>query len=188
MFLSNGFVRILTNFSRIFVVLHMLVMILITSKEVVIQSVSSAEQEFVKTRVRMGSKEVSSQSVSRTTSSVTTTTATMDESIQSTIKSVYDSATLEVLSDLLFDGISTLYDISCEHENMIKGKISREEFNKALVKRVMASVGSFVGSSLGMDIGQVVIPIPYVGSMVGSAVGGLVGSLMANMIANAVLA
>lgn len=107
MFLSNGFVRILTNFSRIFVVLHMLVMILITSKEVVIQSVSSAEQEFVKTRVRMGSKEVSSQSVSRTTSSVTTTTATMDESIQSTIKSVYDSATLEVLSDLLFDGIST---------------------------------------------------------------------------------
>ena len=47
MFLSNGFVRILTNFSRIFVFLHTLVIILITSKEVVSQSVSSAKQEFV---------------------------------------------------------------------------------------------------------------------------------------------
>ena len=34
------------------------------SKEVASQSVSSAEQEFLKTRVRMASKEVASQSVS----------------------------------------------------------------------------------------------------------------------------
>ena len=150
------------------------------SKEVVSQSVSSAEQEFVKTKVRMTSKEVVSQSVLRTTSSVTTTTTTMKESIQSRIKSLYDSATLEVVSDFLFERISTMYDILCEQKNMTKGKL--------FVKSIIYYFGSFVGSSLGTAIGRVVIPTPYVGDMVGSMVGGYVGSLMGNMIANAVLA
>ena len=182
-----------------------------------IQSVSSAGQEFVKTGVRMASngmtqsgssagqkfvksgiqtmtKEVLEETVStvgkgavKTASSVTTTTTTKEVLTQSTTKSVSNSAALGVACGALFEGISTVYDISRAHEDMKKGNITREEFNKATGKRVMTGFGNFGGSSVGAVVGQAAIPIPLFGGLVGSVVGGLVGSLMANVAANATL-
>lgn len=169
------------------------------SKEVVGQtvtkSVSSAGQEVVKTGIRTVTKDVLEETVStagkevvKTASSVTSTTTTKEVLTQSTTKSISNSAALGVACGALVEGISTIYDISRAHEDMKKGKIRKEEFNKVAGKRVVTGLGSFGGSTLGMVVGQVAIPIPFVGGLVGSVVGGLLGSLMANVTANAVLA
>ena len=169
------------------------------SKEVVGQtvtkSVSSAGQEIVKTGIRTVTKDVLEETVStagkefvKTASSVTSTTTTKEVLTQSATKSTSNSAALGVACGALFEGISTIYDISCAHKDMKKGKIRKEEFKKAAGKRVVTGFGNFGGSSLGMVVGQVAIPIPFVGGLVGSVVGGLAGSLMANVAANAVFA
>ena len=169
------------------------------SKEVVGQtvtkSVSSAGQEIVKTGIRTVTKDVLEETVStagkefvKTTSSVTSTTTTKEVLTQSATKSTSNSAALGVACGALFEGISTIYDISCAHKDMKKGKMRKEEFKKAAGKRVVTGFGNFGGSSLGMVVGQVAIPIPFVGGLVGSVVGGLAGSLMANVAANAVFA
>lgn len=165
-----------------------------TSKEMMTQSVSSAGQKFVKSGIRTMTKEVLEETVStvgkgvvKTASSVTTITTTKEVLTQSTTKSVSNSAALVVACGALVEGISTVYDISRAHEDMKKGNITREEFNKATGKRVMTGFGNFGGSSVGAVVGQAAIPIPFVGGLVGSVVGGLVGSLMANVAANATL-
>lgn len=162
------------------------------SKGVVSQSVSSAGQEVVKRGIRTVTKEVLEETVStagkevmKTASSVTTTTTTKEVLTKSTKKSVSSSAALAC--GALFEGFSTVYDISCAHEDMKKGNITREEFNKATGKRVMTGFGNFGGSSVGAVVGQAAIPIPLFGGLVGSVVGGLVGSFMANVAANATL-
>ena len=162
------------------------------SKEMVTQSVSSAGQEVVKRGIRTVTKEVLEETVStagkevmKTASSVTTTTTTKEVLTKSTKKSVSNSAALAC--GALFEGFSTVYDISCAHEDMKKGNITREEFNKATGKRVMTGFGNFGGSSVGAVVGQAAIPIPLFGGLVGSVVGGLVGSFMANVAANATL-
>ena len=164
------------------------------SMEMVTQSGSSAGQKFVKSGIQTMTKEVLEETVStvgkgavKTASSVTTTTTTKEVLTQSTTKSVSNSAALGVACGALFEGISTVYDISRAHEDMKKGKITREEFNKATGKRVMTGFGNFGGSSVGAVVGQAAIPIPLFGGLVGSVVGGLVGSLMANVAANATL-
>ena len=162
------------------------------SKEMVTQSVSSAGQEVVKRGIRTVTKEVLEETVStagkevmKTASSVTTTTTTKEVLTKSTKKPVSNSAALAC--GALFEGFSTVYDISCAHEDMKKGNITREEFNKATGKRVMTGFGNFGGSSVGAVVGQAAIPIPLFGGLVGSVVGGLVGSFMANVAANATL-
>nr|XP_058955540.1 uncharacterized protein LOC131782818 [Pocillopora verrucosa] len=164
------------------------------SMEMMTQSGSSAGQKFVKSGIQTMTKEVLEETVStvgkgavKTASSVTTTTTTKEVLTQSTTKSVSNSAALGVACGALFEGISTVYDISCAHEDMKKGNITREEFNKATGKRVMTGFGNFGGSSVGAVVGQAAIPIPLFGGLVGSVVGGLVGSLMANVAANATL-
>ena len=164
------------------------------SMEMMTQSGSSAGQKFVKSGIQTMTKEVLEETVStvgkgvvKTASSVTTTTTTKEVLTQSTTKSVSNSAALGVACGALFEGISTVYDISRAHEDMKKGNITREEFNKATGKRVMTGFGNFGGSSVGAVVGQAAIPIPLFGGLVGSVVGGLVGSLMANVAANATL-
>ena len=162
------------------------------TKEMVTQSVSSAGQEVVKRGIRTVTKEVLEETVStagkevmKTASSVTTITTTKEVLTKSTKKSVSNSAALAC--GALFEGFSTVYDISCAYEDMKKGNITREEFNKATGKRVMTGFGNFGGSSVGAVVGQAAIPIPLFGGLVGSVVGGLVGSFMANVAANATL-
>ena len=162
------------------------------TKEIVTQSVSSAGQEVVKRGIRTVTKEVLEETVStagkevmKTASSVTTITTTKEVLTKSTKKSVSNSAALAC--GALFEGFSTVYDISCAYEDMKKGNITREEFNKATGKRVMTGFGNFGGSSVGAVVGQAAIPIPLFGGLVGSVVGGLVGSFMANVAANATL-
>ena len=166
----------------------------VVTKNIVSQTVTKTGKEAMKSGIQTMTQEVLEETVStvgkgvvKTASSVTTTTTTKEVLTQSTTKSVSNSAALGVACGALFEGISTVYDISRAHEDMKKRYITREEFNKATGKRVMTGFGNFGGSSVGAVVGQAAIPIPFVGGLVGSVVGGLVGSLMANVAANATL-
>ena len=151
----------------------------VVTKKVVSRGVSDAGKAVVKGVA----KEVVEDTVSKVGKEMVKTVTKKKLLTQSTSNSV----ALGVACGALFEGISTVYDISCAHAEMASGNISTEEYNTAVGKRVVTGVGSFGGSSIGLAIGQAAIPIPFVGGLVGSVVGGLVGSLVANITADAVL-
>ena len=68
-----------------------------------------------------------------------------------------------------------MYDIRCAQKDMQAGKIDKEQFNKAVGKRVVGGFRSVAGSTAGAAIGQVIIPVPFVGGLVGGVIGGLLG-------------
>ena len=183
------------------------------TKEVVSQTVSKGGQEIMKASAQTVAEKVVSETVSNGGQQILTsgTRETTKEFFSHTAKKVGEEivtkgtreAAREVISQttgtsagksliggtayaVVFEGALAVYDIYCTNEELKAGKISQEEYNDAVGKRIVGGVGSVAGSTTGAVVGQTLIPFPVVGGFVGSLVGGMVGQLSANMFWNVV--
>ena len=86
----------------------------------------------------------------------------------------------------LIEGAIGVYDIYWAYAKDLKeGKISQEEYNDAVGKRVLGGVGSVTGATVGAAVGQALISVPVVGGIAGSVFGGVVGRLCGNLLKSA---
>ena len=77
--------------------------------------------------------------------------------------------------------VSAAYDLSCGYKDRREGKISQEEFQKAVASRCVTGTMNVLGSTVGATIGQAVIPIPVVGGLIGSMVGSSLGRYLGGL-------
>ena len=77
--------------------------------------------------------------------------------------------------------VSAAYDLSCGYKDRQEGKISQEEFQKAVASRCVTGTMNVLGSTVGATIGQAVIPIPVVGGLIGSMVGSSLGRYLGGL-------
>ena len=153
----------------------------VASKKVVTQVVSKGGQEIVKTGTRHTTKEVFTHTAFKAGEEIVTkgSRVTTKEFVTQTSTKTGSEAGGSLLGGVMcaavFEGVSVMYDIHCLEKDVQAGKINKEEFVEAGVKRIVGGVGSVAGSTAGAAIGQVIIPVPVVGSLVGGLVGGLAG-------------
>ena len=138
------------------------------TRKVLTQAVSSGGQEIAKTGTRHTTKEVFAHTASKTKEFVSQTTT-------KTGSKAGGSLLGGVACGLVIEGALVWYDIHCAEKDMQAGRINKEDFNKAVGKRVVDGVSSVAGSTAGAAIGQVLIPVPFVGGVVGGIVGGIAG-------------
>ena len=77
--------------------------------------------------------------------------------------------------------VSAAYDLSCGYKDRQEGKISQEEFQKAVASRCVTGTMNVLGSTVGATIGQAVIPIPVLGGLIGSMVGSSLGKYVGGL-------
>ena len=159
------------------------------AKQIVSEDVSNGGQQVLTSGTRETTKEFFSHTAEKVGEEIVTkgTRETAREVVTQTIgtsagKSLIGGAAYAVV----FEGALAVYDIYCTNEDLKAGKISQEEYNDAVGKRIVGGVGSVAGSTTGAVVGQLLIPFPVVGGFVGSLFGGLVGQLSANMFWNVV--
>ena len=137
-----------------------------TTREVFTHTASKAGEEIVTKGTRVTTKGFVTQ----------TTTQTGSEAGGSLLGGVICAAAIE--------GASIMYDIYCAGEEMRKGKLSKDEFDRAVGKRIVGGVGSVAGTTAGAAIGQVLIPVPILGGFIGGGVGGLFGRFLGDTVAD----
>lgn len=157
---------------------------LIASKETVTklpsvfnQSVRSDGQRvvtFFSTQTEHASKVGTCVFETTTRNKVTEKVVTETTSQQSTAAGLKCAMALEV--------VSAGYDISCVYKDKQEGKISQEEFHKAVVNRVVTGTMNVAGTTLGAAFGQLVIPIPWVGGFIGGKVGSSLGKYVGGLL------
>ena len=159
------------------------------AKQVVSEAVSNGGQQILTSGTRETTKEFFSHTAKKVGEEIVTkgTRETAREVIsQTTGTSAGKSLIGGTAYAVVFEGALAVYDIYCTNEDLREGKISQEEYNDAVGKRIVGGVGSVAGSTTGAVVGQTLIPFPVVGGFVGSLVGGMVGQLSANMFWNVV--
>ena len=146
------------------------------------ENVTTTGQGVVKTAVRSKTKEYVSNMGIKSGDSVfnVTTRKTVTKKVVTETTS-QESIAAGVKCAMVLEGASALYDIYCAYKNKQEGKISQEEFPKAVVNRVVTGTMNVAGSTVGAAIGQVVIPIPWVGGLVGGFVGSSVGKYIGGL-------
>lgn len=77
--------------------------------------------------------------------------------------------------------VSAAYDLSCGYKDRQEGKISQEEFQKAVASRCVTGTMNVLGSTVGATIGQAVIPIPVLGGLIGGMVGSSLGKYVGGL-------
>ena len=137
-----------------------------TTRKVFTHTASKAGEEIVTKGTRVATKEFVTQ----------TTTQTGSEAVGSLLGGAACAA--------VFEGASVMYDIHCAGEEMRKGNLSKQEFDRTVEKRIVGGIGSVAGTTAGAAIGQVLIPVPIVGAFIGGLAGGILGRLFGDSFAD----